>query len=192
MLECYIIRTLVSCYIWQHVSASLEIENCKYAISLTLNPLTWKIWWAPNNASKWQMGFNSTFKGLITLLAEISIFRSLFALPYAFFYSTIICVVHEVLKMIRLIETWCKIIKPNTKNHCHIPWSRGLCRASAAAPFLELRFWISPGHECLSLLIVMRCQVDVSMMGWSLVQSLCVISKTWKMSRPRERRAVEP
>jgi len=20
---------------------------------LTLNPLTWKIWWAPNNASRW-------------------------------------------------------------------------------------------------------------------------------------------
>jgi hypothetical protein len=25
----------------------------------------WRIWWAPNNASKWQMGFNSAFKGLI-------------------------------------------------------------------------------------------------------------------------------
>ena len=32
--------------------------------SLTLNPITWKIWWAPNNASRWQMGFNSAFKGL--------------------------------------------------------------------------------------------------------------------------------
>jgi len=31
---------------------------------LTLNPLTWKICWAPNNASKWQMGFNSAFEGL--------------------------------------------------------------------------------------------------------------------------------
>jgi hypothetical protein len=27
--------------------------------------LMWRIWWAPNNASKWQMGFNSAFKGLI-------------------------------------------------------------------------------------------------------------------------------
>jgi len=27
---------------------------------LTLTLLTWRIWWA-NNASKWQMGFNSTF-----------------------------------------------------------------------------------------------------------------------------------
>jgi len=24
----------------------------------------WRIGWAPNNASKWQMGFNSAFKGL--------------------------------------------------------------------------------------------------------------------------------
>ena len=29
-----------------------------------INPLTWKIWWAPNNASRWQMGFKSAFKGL--------------------------------------------------------------------------------------------------------------------------------
>jgi len=27
--------------------------------------LTWRIWWAPNNASRWQMGFNSAFEGLI-------------------------------------------------------------------------------------------------------------------------------
>jgi hypothetical protein len=31
---------------------------------LTLTLLTWRIWWAPTNASKWQMGFNSAFKGL--------------------------------------------------------------------------------------------------------------------------------
>ena len=34
--------------------------------TLTLNLLTWKIWWAPNNASRWQMGFNSAYKGLIS------------------------------------------------------------------------------------------------------------------------------
>jgi len=33
---------------------------------LTLTPLTWKIWW-DNNASRWQMGFNSAFKRLITM-----------------------------------------------------------------------------------------------------------------------------
>ena len=32
--------------------------------SLTLTLLTWRVWWAPTNACKWQMGFNSAFKGL--------------------------------------------------------------------------------------------------------------------------------
>jgi len=31
---------------------------------LTFILLMWRIWWALNNASKWQMGFNSAFKGL--------------------------------------------------------------------------------------------------------------------------------
>jgi len=31
---------------------------------LTLILLTWKIWCAPNNASRWQIGFNSAFKEL--------------------------------------------------------------------------------------------------------------------------------
>ena len=31
---------------------------------LTLILLTWRTWWAPNNTSKWQMGFNLAFKGL--------------------------------------------------------------------------------------------------------------------------------
>jgi hypothetical protein len=32
--------------------------------NLALILLTWRIWWAPNNANRWQMGFNSAFKGL--------------------------------------------------------------------------------------------------------------------------------
>ena len=32
---------------------------------LTLILLRWTIWRAPTNASKWRMGFNSSFKGLI-------------------------------------------------------------------------------------------------------------------------------
>jgi len=43
------------------------IASTLLRLHLTLNPLTWKIWWAPNNASKWQMGFNSAFKGLNSL-----------------------------------------------------------------------------------------------------------------------------
>ena len=34
---------------------------------LTLILLTCRKWWTPNNARKWQMGFNSAFKGLIWL-----------------------------------------------------------------------------------------------------------------------------
>jgi hypothetical protein len=32
-------------------------------VVLTLYLLTWRIWWAPNNASKEQTGFNLAFKG---------------------------------------------------------------------------------------------------------------------------------
>jgi hypothetical protein len=33
-------------------------------LNLTLILLKWRIWWAPNNASRCQMGFNLAFKGL--------------------------------------------------------------------------------------------------------------------------------
>jgi hypothetical protein len=50
-LGCFIIDLLRLC-----LSSSL--------FSLTLTLLTWTIWRAPTNASKWRMGFNSAFKGL--------------------------------------------------------------------------------------------------------------------------------
>jgi hypothetical protein len=40
------------------------------SISLTLNLLTTTIVTSPSNASKWQMGFNSAFKGLSTHIQE--------------------------------------------------------------------------------------------------------------------------
>ena len=39
-----------------------EFEGLKCSLTLTL--LTWRIWWAANNASRWQMGFDSAFEGL--------------------------------------------------------------------------------------------------------------------------------
>jgi len=33
-------------------------------LQLTLILLMWRKWWTANNATKWQMGFNSAFKGL--------------------------------------------------------------------------------------------------------------------------------
>jgi len=49
-----------------------SIYHCRYMqealgpkpVLLTLTLLTWRICWAANNASRWQMGFNSAFKGL--------------------------------------------------------------------------------------------------------------------------------
>ena len=47
---------------------------CHYhSTILTLNLLTTTIVSPPSNASKWQMGFNSAFKGLNTLIVELKI-----------------------------------------------------------------------------------------------------------------------
>jgi len=55
-------------------AGSYSIQNLKISYSenvvvvsisyLTLILLTWRICWAPNNASRWRMGFKSAFKGL--------------------------------------------------------------------------------------------------------------------------------
>jgi hypothetical protein len=49
-------------------------------------------------------------------------------------------------------------------------WPRGLTRGSAAVRLLGLWVRIPPGHECLSVVSVVCCQVEVSATGWSLVQ----------------------
>ena len=46
------------------VSCAAGSKYCTY-FTLTLNLLTTTIVAPPSNASKWQMGFNSAFKGLI-------------------------------------------------------------------------------------------------------------------------------
>ena len=48
-------------------SVSICRDSWAKCLYLTLILLTWRIWWAPNNASRWQMGFNSAFKGLTIL-----------------------------------------------------------------------------------------------------------------------------
>jgi len=54
------------------------LDNPWWALAfLTLILLTWKIRWAPNNNSKWQMGFNSAFKGLRSF-AHSSLSRATF------------------------------------------------------------------------------------------------------------------
>jgi hypothetical protein len=49
------------------------IENyAKQSTWLTLILLTWNIGWAPNNTSKWQMGFTSTFRGLKNIFSYVT------------------------------------------------------------------------------------------------------------------------
>jgi len=43
---------------------TLYTYNANVAVPLTHILLTWRIRWAPNNASRWQVGFNAPFKGL--------------------------------------------------------------------------------------------------------------------------------
>jgi len=45
-------------------SATAKKKMRGIGLTLTLILLTWRIWWAPNNASKWQIGFNWVFEGL--------------------------------------------------------------------------------------------------------------------------------
>ena len=73
----------MKCQTWQLVHyRPIRLINFGFQtfilLPLTLILLTWRKWWAPNNASKWQMGFNSAFKGLIHDPFEPSFFLSFF------------------------------------------------------------------------------------------------------------------
>jgi hypothetical protein len=56
---------LTNLLIWLCINSLITILAVLFVETLTLILLMWKIWWAPNNASKWQMGFNSAIKGLM-------------------------------------------------------------------------------------------------------------------------------
>ena len=64
----------------QVIIADTEDKLQKSVHKLTLILLTWRIWWTPNNASKWQMGFNWAFKYLNQIITEngltISVWRT--------------------------------------------------------------------------------------------------------------------
>ena len=67
------LRRLMSyIYIYIYDISSLKVNN------LTLILLTRRKWWAPNNASKWQMGFNSGFKGLKYFNKPFTVIKNFF------------------------------------------------------------------------------------------------------------------
>jgi len=53
---------------------------------LNLALLTWRIWWAPNNASRWLLGFNSVFEGLnhLLLLSSSNLLTTIGSYPRGF------------------------------------------------------------------------------------------------------------
>jgi hypothetical protein len=74
-LPCWVPPTVVRRCVWfRNINNMRSIYTSIYDISslrvndLILILLTWRIWWAPNNASRWQMGFNWVFKGLTLIL----------------------------------------------------------------------------------------------------------------------------
>ena len=56
---------------------------------LTLILLTWRIWWAPNNASSWQVGLNSALKGLTCCDTEFCP-QSVFIFPLTIMLTVIV------------------------------------------------------------------------------------------------------
>jgi predicted amidophosphoribosyltransferase len=58
----YFTRRLM--YIYDNISLNFSQDEKYFRLPLTLNLLTTTIVALPSNASKWQMGFNSAFKGL--------------------------------------------------------------------------------------------------------------------------------
>jgi hypothetical protein len=73
--------------------------------------LTWRIWWAPNNASKGQMGFNSAFKGLRSFWGRL---RATFALKQKVFLNVIPYILVKIYQ--HFIATAVNILK---STHCH-------------------------------------------------------------------------
>ena len=55
-----LLEVITGPFIW-----NLRGKSNLFSHLLTLILLMWRIWWAPNNASRWQVGFNSAFKRLI-------------------------------------------------------------------------------------------------------------------------------
>ena len=61
----------------------------RFLPNLTLTLLTWTIWRAPTNASKWRIGFNSAFKGLRVLPSHASQDHCLPELRYRLKFPTV-------------------------------------------------------------------------------------------------------
>ena len=69
---------------------------------LTLNLLTTTIVAPPSNASKWQMGFNSAFKGLNAIFTDRCLTCRVFKRLHPTLGSEFLTAYHEVLQILRM------------------------------------------------------------------------------------------
>ena len=80
---------------------------CLFEHHLTLILLTWTIWRAPTDASKWRMGFNSAFKGLSQFeMNQISLNKYKLGTNYftQFISNCTVCIfLHKSIKTLILI-----------------------------------------------------------------------------------------
>jgi len=84
----YRIKTTYKRWIWR--ACWIFVTSTRHHCMLTLILLTWRIWWAPNNASRWQMEFNSAFKGLMWQTHDQS--------QGWFFFYTLVIFCHSLLQ----------------------------------------------------------------------------------------------
>jgi len=99
-------RCSIYIYIYIYDISSLSVND------LTLILLTWRKWWTPNNATKWQMGFNSAFKVLTIIV--ITYYMSLRVqnnvVPWhscALFSEAVRCLFH----IASIVDDWNKCIR---------------------------------------------------------------------------------
>ena len=109
---------------------------------LTLILLTWRKWWTPNNASKWQMGFNSAFEGLS--------YMQIYDLPWLHIVSGL-----RVVRInSRLQKTWRSIVLGSCHRKHYRVWSRVSqeCRVlllhAVSSPCLLEESWNSTPLTC--------------------------------------------
>ena len=78
---------------------------------LTLTIKTWRIWWARTNASKWQMGFNSAFKGLMSLYRIYFCCKSVYNIFPIFVPMTFVGIKRKGHNFWNFLLQWSSILK---------------------------------------------------------------------------------
>jgi len=135
---------------------------------LTLAPLTWRIWWDPNNASRWQMGFNSAFKGL----------KYKFKLCNAHLWK----LMYEYVWLMFHFNNIPYVIRSRSQ------WPRSLRHSSVAARLLRFWVWIPPGAwmfvccECCTLSGRGLCDELITRPEesyWLLCVVVCDLETSW-------------